>query len=75
MHAADLAHIIEVLPPADRRLVWSRVIGQCGGDILLEVSDVVRRSLVNNMSEGQLRLSLKQMDGDDLAFIADAVPV
>ena len=74
MHTADLAHIIEVLPPADRRLVWSRIIGQCGGDILLEVSDVVRRSLIDNMSEGQLRLSLKQMDGDDLAYIADDIP-
>lgn len=74
MHRADLAHIIEVLSPADRQLVWSRVIGQCGGDILLEVSDVVRRSLINDMSENQLRVALEQMDGDDLAFIADAIP-
>ncbi len=74
MHMADLAHVIEVLPPADRLLVWSRVLGQCGGDILLEVSDVVRRNLINNMSDQQLRLSLKQMDGADLAFIANDIP-
>jgi magnesium transporter len=50
------------------------VIGQCGGDILLEVSEVVRRSLINDMSECQLRVALEQMDGDDLAYIADAIP-
>jgi magnesium transporter len=74
MHTADLAHIIEILPPEDRLLVWSRVSEQCGGEILLEVSEAVRRNLVNDMSEPQLQSALRQMDGDDLAFIADDVP-
>jgi len=74
MHTADLAHLIEVLPPADRLLVWGRILGRCGGDILLEVSDVVRRNLIDNISERQLRLALEQMDGAGLAFIADDIP-
>ncbi|MCG6938474.1 MAG: magnesium transporter [Gammaproteobacteria bacterium] len=74
MHAADLAQIIEMLPPDDRQLVWSRVIERCGGEVLLEVSDAVRLSLINNMSQQQLQLALEQMDGDDLAYIADDIP-
>lgn len=74
MHTADLAHIIEILPPEDRLVVWSRVSEQCGGEILLEVSEAVRRNLVNDMSEQQLESVLRQMDGDDLAFIAEDVP-
>jgi magnesium transporter len=74
MHTADLAHIIELLPPEDRLIVWSRVCDQCGGEILLEVSEAVRKNLVNDMSEDQIQSALRQMDGDDLAFIADDVP-
>lgn len=74
MHTADLAHIIEILPPEDRLVVWSRVSEQCGGEILLEVSEPVRRNLVNDMSETQLQSALGQMDGDDLAYIADDIP-
>jgi magnesium transporter len=74
MHTADLAHIIETLPPEDRLVVWERISEQCGGDVLLEVSEAVRRSLVNAMSEEQLQIALRQMDGDDLAFIADDLP-
>jgi magnesium transporter len=74
MHVADLAHVIAVLPPADRLLVLSSMLGRCGGDLLLEVPDAVRRNLVNNMSEQQLRLALEQMDGADLAFIANDIP-
>lgn len=74
MHTADLAHIIEILSPEDRLVVWSRVSEQCGGEILLEVSEAVRRNLVSDMSEQQLQSALRQMDGDDLAFIADDIP-
>ena len=74
LHPADLAHVIAVLPPEDRMLVWSRMLGRCGGDILLEVPGAVRRNLIDGMSEQQLRLALEQMDGADLAFIAGDVP-
>jgi magnesium transporter len=74
MHVADLAHTIAVLPPDDRLLVWSRMLDRCGGDLLLEVPDAVRCNLVENMSEEQLRLALEQMDGADLAFIANDIP-
>lgn len=74
MHAADLAQMMEMFPPDDRQLVWDRIISRCGGDVLLEVSSAVRRSLINKMSEQQLQTALEQMDSDDLAYIADDIP-
>jgi len=35
---------------------------------------VVRRNLIDYMSEQQLRRVLEQMDGADLAYIADDIP-
>src|SRR5205085_10781480 len=46
MHPADIAHILEALPLADRLFVWDMVKADRDGEILLEVSDAVRESLI-----------------------------
>ncbi|MGD8570180.1 MAG: magnesium transporter [Gammaproteobacteria bacterium] len=74
MHTGDVAHILEVLPLDDRLIVWQQVRESRGGEILLEVSDAVRESLIENMSNDELLGVLHQMDGDDLAYIADDIP-
>jgi len=74
LHTADIAHILEILPMDDRLRIWELLIHQRGSDILLEVSESVRRSLINAMTEDQLRHALQQMDADDLACIADDIP-
>ena len=74
MHTGDIAHILEVLPLDDRLVVWHQIREQRGGDVLLEISDSVRESIIENMSREQLLAVLDQMDGDDLAYIADDIP-
>jgi magnesium transporter len=74
LHTADIAHILEVLPLDDRLLIWNQVENTRGGEILLEVSDAVRKQLVTTMDEAELLAVLQQMDGDDLAYIADDIP-
>lgn len=74
MHVGDIAHILEVLPLDDRNVIWEQVRKRRGGDILLEVSDSVRESLIETMSHDDLLAVLQQMDGDDLAYIADDIP-
>ena len=46
LHTADIAHILEILPHDDRMRVWDLLMSQRGGDILLEVSESVRKSLI-----------------------------
>lgn len=74
MHTGDIAHILEVLPLDDRLVVWQQIRAHRGGDVLLEISDSVRESLIESMSREELLEVLGQMDGDDLAYIADDIP-
>ncbi|WP_455201833.1 magnesium transporter, partial [Kaarinaea lacus] len=74
MHTGDIAHILEVLPLDDRLVVWQQIREHRGGDVLLEISDSVRESLIESMSREELLEVLGQMDGDDLAYIADDIP-
>src|SRR5512139_628648 len=74
MHTADVAQVLESLPRDDRLLAWRQLRDQRGGDLLLEVSEAVRASLLAQISEEELRLAIGQLDADDLAAIADEVP-
>ena len=74
VHSADLAHVLDVLPVDDRLRVWQRIAEQRGGEVLMEVADSVRQNLIDNMSEDELRRVLRQLDGDDLAYITDDIP-
>jgi len=74
LHTADLAHILESLPLKDRVLVWQQVSQQRGGDIFLQVSDAVRESLIQSMTQPQILAVLQQLDADDIAYIADSIP-
>jgi magnesium transporter len=54
LHAADIAYILEALPLDERLLVWDMVKAERDGEILLEVSDAVRESLIETMAPHEL---------------------
>lgn len=74
LHTADIAHILESLPIKDRNLVWDQIRDKRGGDVILEVSDSVRESLIQSMTDDELLAVLQQIDADDIAYIADDIP-
>src|SRR5690606_15470134 len=49
LHPADIAYILEALPLDERLTVWQLVKAERDGDILLEVSDAVRETLIADM--------------------------
>ncbi len=74
MHAADIAYILENLPPEDRLLVWQHVRDDQAGDVLLEVSDSLRAPLLAAIDPQKLITQLAQLDTDDLAYLAEELP-
>ncbi|MDE3735782.1 MULTISPECIES: magnesium transporter [Pseudomonas] len=74
LHPADIAHILEALPLNDRLTVWQLVKAERDGDILLEVSDAVRESLIADMDDHELLAAAKEMDADELADLAPELP-
>ncbi|MEO8331369.1 MAG: magnesium transporter [Gallionella sp.] len=74
LHPADIAYILEALPIEQRLLVWGLVKPESDGDILIEVSDAVRESLIAAMSREELREATEQLDTDELADLAPDLP-
>lgn len=74
LHPADVAYILEALPIDQRLLVWDLVKAERDGEILIEVSDAVRESLIATMSREELREAAEQLDTDEIADLAPDLP-
>ncbi len=74
LHPADVAYILEALPLEQRLDVWDLVKVERDGDILLEVSDAVRQTLIADMDSDELLAAAEQLDTDELADLAPDLP-
>lgn len=74
LHPADIAYILEALPIDQRLLVWDLVKSERDGEILIEVSDAVRDSLIATMNREELSAAAGQLDADELADLAPDLP-
>ncbi len=73
-HPADVAYILESLPLEQRLVVWDLVKSEREGEILLEVSDAVRETLIEHMDEHELVAATEQLDTDEIADLAPDLP-
>ena len=74
VHTADLADLLESLPPDVRDLVWHHTPIKRRGEILLELDDAVRDNLIGRTSREDLLAALSSLDADDLALLSDELP-
>ena len=65
LHPADIAFILEALPLDERLYIWDMVRAGRDGEILLEVSDAVRESLISSTVTRPTSLSLVSTTGAD----------
>jgi magnesium transporter len=73
-HPADIAYILESLPLEQRLMVWELVRAEREGEILLEVSDAVRETLIAHMDERELVAAAESLDTDEIADLAPDLP-
>ncbi|MBI5451085.1 MAG: magnesium transporter [Gammaproteobacteria bacterium] len=72
LHPAEIAHLLESLPPVERELLWELVDPALDGDVLLHVNDELRANLIRNMDIAELVAATEGLETDDLAdFISD----
>jgi len=74
LHPADVAYILEALPLDERLVVWDLVKAERDGEILLEVSDSVRETLIENMDAHELVAAAEQLDTDEIADLVPDLP-
>lgn len=74
MHAADIAYVLEALPPEDRLPVWAEVAVEQRPDVFVETSDAVRRFLVGETDPDAIIALLDRLDPEDLAYVFASLP-
>ncbi len=74
LHSADIAYILEALPLQQRLVIWNMVKSELDGQILLDVSDAVRQTLISDMDADELLTATEQLDTDEIADLAPDLP-
>jgi magnesium transporter len=74
LHSADIAYILEALPLDERLYIWNLVRAARDGEILLEVSDAVRESLIDSMDTEELVAATETLEADEIAALAPDLP-
>jgi magnesium transporter len=74
LHPADIAFILSSVPNLERQMIWRLVGAEHDADVLLEVDDWVRESLIEAMDRKDLVAATGNMDADELADLAPDLP-
>ena len=71
LHPADIAGVLEGIPPEQRHSVWRQVDPGTMGEVLVEVPEAVRSVLLEDMDHSALVTAVQGLETDD---IADLLP-
>ena len=74
MHPAEIASLLESLPPAQRELVWDLVDAELEGDVLIELNEEARQGLIREMEPEELVAAAEGLEVDDLADLLRELP-
>ena len=74
LHPAEIALLLESVPPRQRQLVWEMVDPDSEGEVLVELSESVRQELIDEMEPGELVAAAKELEVDDLADLVGELP-
>ena len=74
LNPAEIADLLESLPYTERNLLWDLVHTDKEGEVLLEVGDEVRATLIRDMPLENLVNAIEDLDIDDLADFVQSLP-
>ena len=74
LHPAEIAHVLESLPPRQRALAWELVAPEAQGEVLVELSEDVRSELLEGMRPDELVAATEGLPVDDLADLLVELP-
>ncbi len=69
----EIANLLESFPSDDRQQIWQVVPTELKGEVLAEVEDDIRPSLMENMQAGEIGVLAEDLDAQDIAEILDTV--
>ncbi len=74
LHAAEIADILESLPPDLRRRLWQLLPAEMEGETLIYLGDEARSSIIDVMEHHEVVAATESMAVTDLADVMDELP-
>ena len=74
LHPAEIAALLESLPPPRREIVWELTDPELDGEVLIELSESVRNQLIRDMDPAELAAATEDLEVDDLADLISSLP-
>ncbi|WP_438971396.1 magnesium transporter [Methylophaga sp.] len=74
LHPAETAHLLESLPPTERKICWPLINPDLRGDVLSYIGEEVRTDLMTEMDTADLINATEDLDPDDIADILQDLP-
>ena len=71
---AEIAHLLESLPHTERNIIWELVDSEKEGEVLIQLGEELRSTLISDMSLQDLVNATQGMDVDDLADFIQSLP-
>ena len=70
----EIAHLLESLPHTERNIIWELVDSEKEGEVLIQLGEELRATLIRDMSLQDLVSATEGMDVDDLADFIQSLP-
>lgn len=74
LHPAETAHLLESLPPTERKVTWPIINPDLRGDVLSYLGEDVQADLIQNMDTADLINATEDLPPDDVADILQNLP-
>ncbi|HEX5056057.1 MAG TPA: magnesium transporter [Gammaproteobacteria bacterium] len=74
LHLAEIAGILETLPLSKRKYVWELIDPKLEGEILVELGDQVRDTVIREMEPAEVVAAVENLDADDMADVILSLP-
>ena len=74
LHPSDIAWVLEALPLDERLALWNFVRSDRDGEILIEVNEGVRETLIQAMNREELVDAVETLDTDEIADLVPDLP-
>ncbi|MDH5256990.1 MAG: CBS domain-containing protein, partial [Gammaproteobacteria bacterium] len=74
LHSAEIATVLESLPPEHRQRLWKLLPQGLEGDTLTYLGEEVRASIIGEMEDAEVVAATESMDVDDLANVMIDLP-
>ncbi|CAA6826537.1 MAG: Mg/Co/Ni transporter MgtE / CBS domain [uncultured Thiotrichaceae bacterium] len=74
LEAVEIAHLLESIPDSYRGRLWQFIDEDKRGDVLVDLCEVARRSLVDYLEHEDVVEAVANLDSNDLAEMVDSLP-